>query len=86
MTTIYKYPLEITDRQTLALPTGYQIALIGLDPNGTPCLWAIVDPARSVANETIHIVGTGNPVPPNVVNRHIGSFVQEPFVWHAFLG
>lgn len=86
MKTIYKYPLEITDRQTISLPTGYEIALIGLDPNGTPCLWAIVDLEHSIASETIYIVGTGLPIPPNVVNRHIGSFIQGPFGWHVFLG
>lgn len=84
MTTIYKYQLEIADEQSVMIPNGYQIALVGLDPNGVPCIWAIVDPERSAAEETIRIVGTGHPIPPNV-RRHIGSFVQGPFVWHVFL-
>lgn len=69
----------------MIIPNGFQITLVGFDPAGVPCLWAIVDPERSAASETIRIVGTSRPIPPNV-RRHIGSFVQGPFVWHAFLG
>ena len=86
MNTIHKYPLEITDRQTITIPNGYQIAHIGLDPQGDPCIWAAVNTDRSRIPIEVFIVGTGNPIPKNIENRHIGSFVQAPFVWHVFLG
>jgi hypothetical protein len=82
---VYKYPIEIASKQTLLLPVGFYVIRVGLDLNGNPCIWAIVDPAKSEAEMTVHIVGTGFVVPENMVNRHIGSFVQGSFIWHAFL-
>lgn len=83
MKKVYKYSLPITDRQTVMLPNGFQVVMVGLDPKGLPCLWAIVDPERTASPETVIIVGTGQPLPDNFV-RHIGSFVDGRFVWHVF--
>ena len=84
METIYKYRIEITDRQLIRLPVGRKIIHAGPDPMGTPCLWAIIDTEDPAFPEELFIVGTGNPMPP-LASEHIGSFVQGQFVWHAFL-
>lgn len=83
--TIYKYPIWTADGQTVMLPKEFQVIHVGLDPQGTACLWAIVEPTQETKPEELYLVGTGNPLPPQAT-RHLGSFVQGSFVWHAFLG
>ena len=85
MKTIYKYPLEITDSQIIKMPINAEILHSGLDPQGTPCVWAAVNTGNADEDQTVWIVGTGNPI-PRQARRHLGSFVQPPYVWHAFLG
>lgn len=85
MKTIYKYPIEITDYQTIKIPINAKIIHTGLDPHGIPCLWAMVDLTNNQTQTiTIYVVGTGNPIPNNV-RQHIGSFNQGLFVWHIFI-
>lgn len=87
MKTIYKYHIEITDRQTILLPEHSQVIHAGLDPQGKPCLWAIVNThLGTLCPLTVFVVGTGNPMPAAVSSiRHIGSFIDGPFVWHIFI-
>lgn len=85
MKTIYKYPLVVTEKQTLLLPSGFEITSVGLDPNGYPSLWAIVNPENSEIKQTIYIVGTGQAIPKNVENKYVGKFICGVFVWHVFI-
>ncbi|AHJ10769.1 hypothetical protein P106B_86 [Rhizobium phage vB_RglS_P106B] len=91
MKTIYKYPLEIADYNTILIPGGYEylkIVHVGRDPYGTPCIWAEVDTAYPTMPVTAYIVGTGHPLPnPEQlrVPQHIGSFVERVFVWHVYI-
>jgi len=83
MHTIYKYPIQITDRQIIELPNHSKIVHVGLDPEGNPCLWAEVDTDEYGFLELIlFVVGTGRPTPP--ATTHLGSFVQGSFVWHVY--
>lgn len=83
MNTIYKYPIEITDRQEIQMPFNAIVIHAGLDPKGVPCVWAEVESNKRLAPVELFIVGTGNPMPEKST-VHIGSFVQGPFVWHVF--
>lgn len=84
MNTVWKFPLEITDMQKIKMPVGAVVVHGGLDPFGVPCLWCQVDDQEYISRyEVIYIVGTGNPIPPDA-SRHLGSFVQGPFVWHVY--
>lgn len=85
MKTIYKYPIEITDEQEIQIPFGATVIHAGLDPQGTPCVWAMVETRNSPEPVSIFVVGTGNSL-PFVPESHVGSFVQGQFVWHVFLG
>lgn len=82
MNSIYKYPIKITDEQEILMAPG-KIVHVGLDPKGTPCLWVLVWTTMPDVLRTIFVVGTGNPI-PGPAKRHLGSFVQGPFVWHVF--
>lgn len=84
--TIYKYPLVITDEQEIELHLMSWMH-VGLDPNGCPCVWALVDLSRPIQPDTytIFIHGTGHPLPDDTAGRdHLGSFVDGSFVWHVF--
>jgi hypothetical protein len=80
---VFKYPIKIEDEQTVKLPEGAEIIYVGLDPGGTPCLWAIVNERSVRVNRTIYVAGTGHPLPKEKI-RHLGSILQHPFVWHVF--
>jgi len=85
MKTIYKYPIKITDQQDIIMPQGAEVIQAGLDPQGTPCVWAMVDTRNEPEPMSILVYGTGNPMLFDPL-RHVGSFVRGPYVWHVFLG
>lgn len=79
MKTIYKYQLPAVG--ALKLPLGAQILTVQLQ-NGSPTLWALVKPDNTLVNRTISIVGTGWDIESNV--KYINTYMDGPFVWHAF--
>ena len=84
MKTIWKYPLEIADEQTLQIPDGAQLLTVQ-SQDGAPCLWALVDPEAETKLCVLQVFGTGNPVQDEGV--YLGTFqvLQERFVGHVFL-
>lgn len=83
--TIWKYELDITDRQILLIPKNAEILNVGIQGK-TLCLWALVNPDRKKQSRTIEIIGTGNPISNEGLptRDYIGSAVIDPFVWHVF--
>jgi hypothetical protein len=84
MKTIFKYEVKITGEQKVIMPIGAEIIHIGLDPNGTPCLWAMVDTGKELAPTEILLFGTGHPIMEKI-GAHLGSFNDRSYVWHVFL-
>lgn len=84
MKNIYKYPIEITDAQTILMPEDSKVIHVGFDPNDTPCIWTEVDTSMPLYNRLFFVVGTSHPVPDATNARHLGSFVADPFVWHVY--
>ena len=85
---IYKYPLEVTDRQEVRLPEGAMIVHVGVQ-NGFVCLWALVDPDAWNENRTFWVIGTGNPMPPGfgadgIGFIHLGTVEWGAFMWHVW--
>ena len=72
MDTIYKYPLQLVDHQTVMLPAGAEILsaqmvpphLVGQFLEEDVWFWAKVEPAREVVPYTFYILGTGHPYDP----------------------
>lgn len=83
MKTIYKYPIEIVDKQIIKFDRS-KVVHVGLDPQGTPCIWAEYCSIYPPSDHFVYIIGTGNPM-PEITLRHIGSFIQGPFVWHVYI-
>ncbi len=84
MKTVWKFPFAITRDQPIDLPARAEVLHVGLDPEGTPCLWARVDSDAPKVEHSLHISGTGHPVPDGD-NKHLGSFNHGPFVWHVWM-
>lgn len=88
MKTIYKFPLIISDDvQFIEMPGPDKVLHVGLDPSGLPCVWAQVNPGHTRVQVRVRVFGTGHALPNDPVfatDRHAGSFVQGPFVWHVF--
>jgi len=79
---IYKYPIQIVSEQDIEMPYAAEIIHAGLDPTGQPCIWAVVNPGFDPKPRRIFVVGTGREF--ETWERHLGSFLQDQFVWHVF--
>lgn len=84
MTYVWKFVLRDIDEQDVEMPAGAQLLHAGLDPTGTVCVWARVDPAKPRQARRIRIARTGNPL--GDVGAHVGSFVDGRLVLHVFDG
>ncbi len=85
MTKIYKYPLALTDRQTVRVPLGALVLSVA-EQAGRLCLWAVVDADEKETEErVIFVVGTGNPLPEDF-GAFVGTVVTADgaLVWHVF--
>lgn len=97
MQTIWKFPIEIKDEQTIEMPGGSKILcvntqgpeLVNHHQENIPAqafLWAVVDPKAAIHPVQIYIYGTGNPAPNLYKASYIGTFQQfgGALVWHVF--
>lgn len=82
--TIRKFPFKLGDEILIDMPQGAQVIHVQ-DQGGTPCVWAIVDPApdRPRRIYKFFVVGTGYPLPKER-GIHLGTWSDGPFVWHLF--
>lgn len=88
MTTIYKYPIDIAQRQEIVLPHDAEILRAELDPLGMPCVWAKIMKGPNVPPEKriLRIFATGQDITDLAGDHHyLNSFNQGPFVWHVFV-
>jgi hypothetical protein len=83
--TIYKYPLDLTDVQKVAMPTDARLLYVAMQ-NGQLTLWAHVDTDLFTAHRLIAVIGTGNPAPELDEGVYVGTAFDGPFVWHVFDG
>jgi len=87
MKTIWKFPLELTDRQSVGMLAGAEILSVQIQ-GATVCLWAIVEPSGQREERVFEIIGTGQTVwptePDRQVRKYIGTVQQGPWVWHVF--
>ena len=94
MKTIWKFPLEVTDEQTVMMPKGAEIlsahVQVSVDVDAaheSVCLWALVDTDAKLQKRVVEIFGTGNPIDiPGVTHKFIGTVQMRggSLVWHVF--
>lgn len=86
MRTVFKYPLKITDQQTISMPYGAIPVAVQFQFEQL-CLWAMVDTDQGPEPRTIYIVGTGNPATCLTSSAEYLGTVQQfggQLVWHVF--
>jgi hypothetical protein len=84
MTTIWKYPLKVTDEQAVMMPRDARILTIQTQYD-QPCLWAWVDNEKNLESRKIRIYGTGHPMAREAI-EYIGTFQIHggSLVFHVF--
>lgn len=83
MRAIYKYRISVTDIVNLQMNEGAVPLSVQLQ-DGIPTLWAMVDLDKPIVERKFRIFGTGNLIPSDFDGKYIGTFQQDPFVWHLF--
>lgn len=78
---IYKFILDIADRQTIDLPENYQILSIQKQ-NDRMALWVLVDGLQEVHPVHFRIYGTGHEVKSGL--EYISTVQIDNLVWHVF--
>jgi hypothetical protein len=84
MKTIYKYPIEITDEQTVSMPMGAQVLSAQMQETQL-CIWALVEVGNVNCNRRVRIFGTGNTVKLDGNWKFVDSVQERIFVWHVFV-
>ena len=78
---IFKWTLEITDKQVVSMPLGAKI--LGVKMQGdSPQMWALCDENAPKEQRHIAIYGTGNPI-HGEPGKYITTFLVE-FGIHVF--
>lgn len=97
MREIWKFPISRLDpvligesgqgaRGLVSMPASAEVLSVGVQ-GATICLWAMVDPALAVDQETrqVNVFGTGWPVARDP-GKFLGTVQTPPgLVWHVFL-
>lgn len=85
--TIWKFPLEVTDKQFINLPKGAEVLAVQTQ-NEEPCLWALVNPNEPKEERCFETFGTGHPVPVGmgVDRKYISTYQLSggSLVFHVF--
>jgi hypothetical protein len=85
MLAIYKYPLEVTYKQTLHLPKLAKILTVNVQ-HEQPVLWALVNPANETEERYFETFGTGEGIPTESPRKYIATYfmVEGSLVFHVF--
>ena len=79
---IWKYKLELTDRQTIVVPIDWKVLDVQIQAG--LCMWVLVDLGSSAQVPVeIAVIGTGNHWNADGW-IYAGTVQQMPFVWHVF--
>lgn len=83
---IWKWPLEVTDRQVIMMPVGADALCVQLQ-QGAPQLWALVQTDAPTEQRAFYVVGTGHHMPA-AATAFIGTFqlADGALVFHVFAG
>lgn len=80
--TIWKFPLEVTDKQTINMPDHARCLSVQVQ-HGIPCLWAQVREEAPVVSRVFYTYGTGHPMPPRP-GEYISTYQFDALVFHVY--
>lgn len=81
--TIWKYTIAQAGPSAVLMPKGATVLSVGVQ-NGTPVVWALVDPASPQSNRHFYTALTGASIPRPEEWRFVGTFQIDWFVGHLF--
>jgi hypothetical protein len=82
MARIYKYPVPEVGTPFDVNVNGFcEVVHVGIDGNGTPCIWMLVMPEKPEEAWTYIVVATGEEF-DTTKWCFIRTFQQGPLVWH----
>lgn len=86
MKTIWKFPLEVVDKQILRMPMQAEHLSVQRQRDQI-CLWSLVDKTLDMQEYLVEVVGTGHPMPPgDRFRKYVGTVqVVGELVWHVFI-
>ena len=84
METIYKYPLELKDDQTIEVPQGSKVLTVQVQ-DGKPCLWVLISDSEFKSIRYIEMFGTGHSIDRGE-RKYVGTFQlpEKGLVFHVF--
>lgn len=86
MKTVHKFPILYGKAIELMLDPASKVVLVGKDwASKSLCIWIELDKSRGpefAVRTKFEIYGTGHDIPHNA--KHIGSYVDDPYVWHLY--
>lgn len=85
MRTVFKYPLEIANEQTIDLPIGAKPLSVQMQGEWI-YLWAEVDTDSKPFPYTVRVFGMGHLLPKEAM-KHLGTVQQLDgmLVWHVYI-
>lgn len=83
MRTIYKYPIELKEEQTIEVHSGAFFFNAQMQ-NGIICLWAEVFTTHRIEKTKIRIFGTGHEIPNELRLNPIATIQMDSLVYHVF--
>ena len=85
--TIFKYKLEITDKQIIEMPINSKILTVQTQ-NEVPRMWVLANPLEAKEKRCIEIFGTGHNVNSDmdISRNYLGTFQirSGALVFHVF--
>lgn len=85
MKKIWKYPLEVTDKQSINVPEDAEFMCIQIQ-HGEPCLWVKCDPDATKNYIVLNTYGTGHTIENDERDFYIGTYQLSGgnLVFHVF--
>lgn len=85
MKTIWKFPLAITDEQSVMVPKGARALSVGIQ-DGQLVMWCEVVPGQDTIFATVSVRGTGHPLGIADGLGFVGTAIDRgrALVWHVY--
>lgn len=85
--TIWKFPLNIDDFVTISMPKEAEILTVQTQ-NGSPYIWALVNPENEYQDRYFEVFGTGHDIPEEmgIKKLYINTFqlADGKLIFHLF--
>ena len=85
MKKVFKYPLSLHSvTQLIPFENELDVLYVGLDPQGIPHVWVLVDSDLPSKPIIFYVVGTEHDLPQDATH-YVGSYADRLFMWHVFV-